>query len=249
MVAVGAPYFNEQSVRSILGSHWISQFLNIGKSRGAWTSPSFFGTQEVGLRGTNKTIAKVQRRLVDAFEISTLSGHSKLESIRTFCRFTTIVLRHFIDGRNEEAILHYVIALDLLFGDRNAISKSVTSRAAVVAHRGVGLGLPDARKPVEGLYDQRSGYVHAGKPVKPGSVRDAAIVAGVVTRALLRLGTADDDFPASWHKKLDFLLSAEEAGKPQPDEEYSECGVALASELVEWPLTDELGNLGGGALQ
>lgn len=163
------------------------------------------------------------------YGFTTFKDNDVHHSLRTFALFLSKARRHELDGRIGEAFLHYVIALDLLFGEQESATCSVTKRAAVVVSRALGMTLPATLKLMNRLYGVRSKYVHRGIEMPSEEVRTVARVCTEVLFALLRFQQLADQTKtiAGWLKNLDYLNSAIDAGKELGTDELVALGIAL----------------------
>ena len=127
----------------------------------------------------------------------------------------------------NEALLHYVIALELIFGERQAIQKSVAERVALITFHESGCSFEQERQFIDSIYELRSRYVHAGTQITGVVVLNKLRVLCERTfRCLLRLQAAypqsasrGEGVLKSWLKELDYLSAGFVAGK-QPDEKH-----------------------------
>jgi hypothetical protein len=163
--------------------------------------------------------------------------HSALTS---YCRFVVKAKVHEGVGRFDEAFLHYVIALDLLFGDKDMSTQKIAKRTAVVTARAQGLSHSDSVSIIKDYYDRRSRYVHAGKSVGAEHLEGVRTTSAMVLRCLLRLQGIEANrqrgFLEQWLKTLDFLAAAEEVNRPIPDADLLSAGLSLTEEEQETPL-------------
>ena len=140
--------------------------------------------------GFDTKIPRVINSLRGEYGFTTFKDNDVHHSLRTFALFLSKARRHELDGRIGEAFLHYVIALDLLFGEQESATCSVTKRAAVVVSRALGMTLPATLKLMNRLYGVRSKYVHRGIEMPSEEVRTVARVCTEVLFALLRFQQA-----------------------------------------------------------
>lgn len=165
----------------------------------------------------DRRIPEVARHLKDRFAFDALGSHEFAKSVRTFCRFVTRSRMHEAHGRLDEAFLHDVIALDLLFGTRQELTRSVCRRTAVLVATTDGHPFEESLKLVEAIYGKRSRYVHGGEPVDPGDLRKIEPVMTAVFEALMRhhghTRSHSEGFLDVWCRHLDFAAAAFEAGR------------------------------------
>lgn len=145
-----------------------------------------------------------------------------------FCSFLRRAQRHRLLGHGDEAFLHFIVALDLLFGQRASLADSVACRAATVTHRALGLQWADQRKRVQQLYDARSRYVHEGLSPAERDLRDAEGICLEVLWALLATCAQSEVRHAEeWLKGIDYVLAATQAERTVGGDELGRLGIAL----------------------
>jgi hypothetical protein len=83
-------------------------------------------------------------------------------SIRLFASFVARGRRHQLNGLSDEALLHFIVALELIFGVREAIQRSVSERVALITFRQASRSFEQQRAWINRIYDLRSRYVHEG---------------------------------------------------------------------------------------
>jgi hypothetical protein len=227
LIAAGSPYIDERITRHLTPADMLSIFRNIDGE--GFVAPIGQDFRILEMAGFDTKIPKVIDHLHEQFGFTAFKDTDVHHSMRTFTLFVSKAKRHEFDGRTGEAFLHYVIALDLLFGEQEGATASVTRRAAVVVYRSLGMTLPATQKLMNRIYDARSKYVHRGIEMPREEI---ATVAGVCTEVLFALlryqqSAGESKTIAGWLKNLDYLNSAIDAGK----------GIGA----------DELGGLGIGA--
>jgi hypothetical protein len=148
------------------------------------------------------------------------------QSILTYCTFLQRAHGHRLQGRQDEAFLHFAIALDLLLGSEGRSQESVAERSALLVHRQSQLSLDQQAQAIKRLYHARSKYVHEGTSVID---KDALEIEGVCTQVLWTLlacssmgAVRDID---DWLAKIDYLNAARHAGKALAEDELKAIGV------------------------
>lgn len=229
LIAAGAPYMDDRVIRLLMPSQMISIFRNIEGCGFVAPVGQQFGILEVGHADTQ--IPAVVSDLRDKFGFTAFRETDIHHSLHAFALFVSKARRHELDGRAAEAFLHYVIALDLLFGEQEGSTSSVSRRTAIVVHRALNMTVTEAQKMINRLYDHRSKYVHKGIETPPGEIANVAKVCREILLTLLRLqsNAGEGKTIAGWLKNLDYLYSAEYAGKELSNEELQQCGIALGS--------------------
>jgi hypothetical protein len=159
-------------------------------------------------------------------------GRSEIHGlIQTFCRFVSLAAVRK-KATAEESLLQYVIALDLVFGERDASNQSVARRVAVISAPQLGTSIEAVMNQMKRLYDVRSKYVHRGQRVPQDAVGEVKplvdSVFGCLMRLQMRRHAHEPKFIDSWLKELDRIHASHEAGKPVSKEELVEAGIIKA---------------------
>lgn len=137
-------------------------------------------------------------------------------------------------GHLSEALLHYVIALELIFGERQAIQRSVSERVALITHRENARTFPQQQEWIDAIYDLRSRYVHDGKEITDESQLDRLrVLCEQVFRSLMRLQAAHPDRSSreketmtKWLHEIDYLAKGLIAGKQPTDSQLNDAFVS-----------------------
>lgn len=217
--ALGGGWFDVEARSRVFGLRRLSIFLNIGCKKMGWVCPSETVGRNVSYGGAAFAIPTTNAVLRDEFGINCPNVRELPPVFQRFCDFLSVAREHHADSRDSEALLHLVIALDLVFGDRENVTRSVTERVALIAHKGLGMSIEDCRKMMKKIYDARSAYVHAGKDVPEKLWDEAYKTCQAVGFALLRrygknAGSHSDD--QKWLKQIDYVSAAMESGN-SPD--------------------------------
>lgn len=235
-VAAGAPYIDVSDVRTILDSHFIAIY-DCKKGATKW---GYFCPLGIAARldwgRVDEQIPRTIEMLKTRFGFEDFGNAEIFTSIRTFSRFVTRAYVHEAHGRRDEAFLHRVVALDLLFGTDGENTRTVCSRTAAVFAVSGSQPFADTLKLVKALYDARSRYVHAGKSVSSQDMDDLKPVLKVVFETLMRLQgrpkSQEDGFVARWCKDLDYVASALEAGRELPAADLAELGLGTSGGIA-----------------
>ncbi len=142
------------------------------------------------------------------------------QSILTYCTFLQRAHGHRLQGRQDEAFLHFAIALDLLLGSEGRSQESVAERGALLVHRQSQLSLDQQVQAMKRLYHARSKYVHEGRSVIDSDALEIECVCTQVLWALLAcssIGAVRDI--DDWLARIDYLNAARRAGKVLPEVE------------------------------
>jgi hypothetical protein len=227
LVAEGAPYLDTTEPMIWAGSSFISIFEYPGQ-RGGYFCPLMQGVTLDFLK-RDQRVPEVAQRLKDDFGFDgQLSGEIGA-TLRSFCRFVTTAKSHRGRGSNNEAFLHLVIALDLVFGERSALTDTVAKRTAAVAGPGLGATFADARKRIEHIYDLRSRYVHEGTAVDERELDGLEDIVREVLHTLLRIhrrpASLEQGARHDWLQRLDLLVHTHLAKKEPTAEDTRGAGL------------------------
>ncbi len=229
LIAAGAPFIDLNGPRQWHGGTFVGIFRNIGTAKAGYFCPIQHGLS-LNFARIDERIPATQAELHTSFGFLRPGKHEIGETLRTFCRFVAKGRLHESESRISEAFLHQVIALDLLFGDRDAATQAVARRTAVCIYGDSRMPYEEALKKAKALYDIRSRYVHAGIQVPADELEAAQSVSMAVLRCLLRLhsipsGTRDHQTIGWWHRQLDYVASALEANRETSEEDLQKLGL------------------------
>jgi hypothetical protein len=233
LVAAGAPFMNLRGSPTWTEHTFISVYRNVGRAREGYFCP-IGQTRIVDFAASDRRIPEMQKALCDSFGFTAPAAHEIGETLRTFCRFIAQGRLHESEARVSEAFLHHVIALDLLFGDRDGVTSAVARRAAACVSSESSVGFDAALRQVKALYDTRSKHVHCGRQVQNHDLVAIRVVCRAVLNCLLRVHDAvaslsDMQSIAWWHKQLDYVAVALEAARALQPEELRMLGLRNAS--------------------
>jgi hypothetical protein len=210
--ALGAAYFPERLFRYLPGIESVSVFSSIGGTGRGWVSP---GAQmlEVNLAKSDIRVPAALQDLKERYAFETFESDELDSTLKSYVRMLARARQHDFDGMRDEAALHLVIALDLLFGERDASTRTVSARASAACTAAQIADFPEGVQRIARLYDARSRYVHAGQPFPDDVTTIAEETCAAVLRVLLRLHRrakveGDPITIASWLAALDFVKAA-----------------------------------------
>ncbi len=226
---LGGGCFDPEMFIREFGRWHISVFLKMGKKKMGWVDSNKTGDLTINFGGASKAVPSTIRMLAEHFGIDDPHIDKIHPVLRSFFHFLAIARDHHANERMSEAFLHLVIALDLVFGEKDKTTTSVSDRVAVLAHRGLGMPLDDCRKLTKKIYDTRSRYVHMGIKVPDADWEEASRICEVVAFAMLRrfkfvgqVPVADDN----WLKRIDFVAAAHDSKSPIDPMWMKEIGMA-----------------------
>lgn len=234
-MALGSGWINALRLGQITGNHRISVYLNIGGENVGFVSPASVLTIGIDLGGAHLGIPATEKILKEHFNFEGLGSHEVHQTIRSYCHFLALGVKHHHAGHLAEGFLHSVIAMDLLLGERVASTKSVAKRSAVLCHRPLNKSFPQTVSVCEKIYDLRSRYVHAGQ-VPEQEIRDLAMrVSREIALCLFRLQrdvkSHQPGFRDKWVKDIDFVAAALESGRLPSEDDYGHLGVVVEGDF------------------
>jgi hypothetical protein len=221
LLALGAAYFDPQTVRvSIFRNQQVAVFLNLGAAKTGYVAPAGVGFIHIDLANIHNRVPQLLDELKTEYGFRQFDASPLHGSIKLFASFVARARRHQLSGRSEEALLHFIIALELIFGVRETIQKSVAERVAILTYRQAGRSFDEQRRWIEKIYDLRSQYVHGGARLSGDApVSEMYALCEQVFRCLLRL-------QADWLSLLDFLSKGIIASKTVDDNQFKEAFIA-----------------------
>jgi hypothetical protein len=233
LVALGAPFFDTRSLSMLSGvikTHRVAIFLNMGARKQGFVAPGGMGPLLVDIAGIHERVPRVLKELRESYGVERLDDSPLHRSIKLFADFVARARRHEIDDHINEALLHYVIALELIFGEKQAIQKSVSERVAVVTYRENLRSFDQQQKWLDEIYELRSRYVHKGIEFTDEQRLDQLRMFCEQTfKCLLRLQAAHpqrtsrgEDALKTWFRELDYLVAGMAAGRQPTDDQLSD---------------------------
>lgn len=236
LLALGAPFFDPRSVASIVQAFHVAIFLNIGRDKKGFVAPTGIGEFRIDLAHIYTRVPNIIKELQQSYNFKEFDDSPLHQSIKLFTDFMGRAQRHELDGRLNEALLHFVIALELIFGEQQAIQKSVSERVATLTYRLYGRSFKQQCEWINGFYDMRSKYVHTGveitDDVRLGELR---VLSGHVFRCLMKLQSVHVQ-PSSrgesalndWLLNLDYIAKGLVAGKQPTETQFRDAFIAHA---------------------
>lgn len=228
-MALGSGWFDLKWLRQVLGSHQVTIYLKIGGENVGFVSPSSGLIMNINLGGGHLGLPFTGKYLRHKFGFEGFTECEIHRSLQSYCHFLALAAQHRVNGREAEAFLHNVIALDLLLGENGASTASVSSRSAVIAFRAQNQDYRAVVKDLQRIYNARSKYVHEGKQPESSLLPLATRICGEVAFCLFRLQSDPNNrtsgFRSLWLKDLDYLIAALEAGRPVADDDWNRAGV------------------------
>jgi len=234
-MALGSGWLNLERLQEIFHAQRISVFLNIGARRDGFVSPAATLQIAVGLGGGHIGIPFTEQYLRQHFRFERFQKAEIYQSLRAFCHFLAKAVRHRDEGREAEAFLHYVIALDLLLGDTGESSATVSSRSAVLSFAALNRDYATLLTEMKRAYDARSKYVHEGRQPDSALLKMVESICREVAFCLLRLqcdvSNRQPGFRDRWFKDVDFMVAAVEAARPKTVDDLKRAGIATPQDV------------------
>lgn len=135
-VAAGAPYIDLDSFQAWNGGSFVCIYESIGSRKAGYFCPLGMGIQ-VDFAQVDRRLPEKSEELKKEFSFERLGTSEIHQTLGTFCRFVMRAKTHEAAKRLDEAFLHYIIALDLLFGERDATTQTITKRTGIVVAKAV----------------------------------------------------------------------------------------------------------------
>lgn len=220
VVSIGGDYLDERALRSRKGNQRLA-FVRLDEGI-AWAVSS--GIYDIPF--TEPSFNTMIYYRVGMADLAALNQFRP--AIETFASFVFRAQRHRLDGSGSDAFLHFMIALDLIFGGHERIGEQVSRRAAMIAHHSLGEEYEAARDHIKKLYNARSRYVHNGTAPRFHDIVRAERVCRRIVACLLSVGRKLGDRISfdTFVGHVDHMISqVENIRQPIPTERYSELGI------------------------
>lgn len=237
LLAAGSPFFDTRSLYMLSGvvkTHRVAVFLNLGAGKGGFVAPSGTGPLMIDFARIHERVPGLLKELKNSYGFERFDESPLHRSIKLFADFVARGRRHEIDSRPNEALLHYVIALELIFGERQAIQRSVSERVALVTFRENGRSFAQQRDWIDTIYDVRSRYVHESTETDDElQLNQLRSLCEQVFRCLMRLQADNSqrlsrgkETLAMWLHDLDYLAKGMIAGKLPTETQLADVFIA-----------------------
>ena len=237
LLAAGAPFFDTRSLymlSSVIQTHKVAVFLNLGAGKTGFVAPGGVGPLLIDVAGIHERVPNLLNELRKSYGFERFDESPLHRSIKLFADFVARGRRHEVDSHPNEALLHYVIALELIFGERQAIQKSVSERVALITSRENSRSFAQQRDWIDTIYDVRSRYVHDGVELTDQRQLDQLrSLCEQVFRCLMRLqaghsqsASRGKEVLTAWLHELDYLAKGLIAGKQPTETQLAEAFIA-----------------------
>jgi len=233
-ISLGIGSIPDRLFREVLLSNAITIFQNVivhGKRMG-YVVPVQVGNFGVSIpTDLGRRIDQLSEGLREDYAFPGPASGETLQTIKTFTKFIAKGYRYLDENKKDDGFLHFVIAIDLVFGDKQESTKTVSSRCALLTYAKLNRNYYEQKKILAAIYDLRSKYVHAGLSIDDKYLSEIEPICREVLYCLLRLHKNSVRKETSltielWKKKLDFAWSAIEANEAWPPGMNLEIGLS-----------------------
>jgi hypothetical protein len=222
LIAAGAPVIRPRLFQMIRGAVPVSIFLS---EEWGHVSPGFVDHLTIDLLGVDKKFPATAERLKREYGFEGFASNDLHRTLQAYASFVARAELHLAEANLDEAFLHYVIALDLVFGGEQSIAQTVSERVAMIVYRPIGMSFRDAVSAISKAYGVRSKYVHEGRPVKGEMIDQIKVICREVLHCLLRVQRSNDMGIDQWLSNLDYFVASVEANRAIANEELNINGI------------------------
>lgn len=231
--AFGSGWFDVDAMMQFFDTERLSIWLDIGGKKGGWVSPGVYGQVRIDLGGFHIGLPYVYADLKKQF--GNWEKPTELYNvIRLYCSYLAKARVSEHAGNTADALLNYVIALDLLLGEKGSSSDSFSTRCSALTYLVLGRGYKDLVRDCKQVYDARSKYVHEGKVPEYNAIEKIYQVSREVAICLYRLNKntwgCESGFHKRWISYIDVLIAKINAEQQPSIEDYANAGVAQHGE-------------------
>ena len=162
------------------------------------------------------------------FEFTTF-GNNEIDLLfMKYVLFCSKAVKYRMEGRLSESLLHYVIAIDMLFGEKESSTQSVSQRVAFLVHNQLKIEFSSMVKEIKGYYDLRSKYVHKGLEISESEGNRIRTICIELFNIYLNLHK--NKFTKTlnynqWLGKIDLGIASLNADEKISDELMIKCGI------------------------
>jgi hypothetical protein len=218
LVAFGAPRLDPRLLSRILGAGTVAVFLNVGVSKRGFVAPATVGYLQIDLANAHKRIPETVDKLRREFAFESFGRSALHELIKIFVRFISRAVELKEDGKLDEATIHLIVALEILFAERRNIAESTTERAAALVSLNRDLALSEISRILNELYEKRSRYVHQGRSsTSTEEINYSLELVKSILETLLRLQKepirCTGEYIKLWLEHLDFAAKSLVVGR------------------------------------
>jgi hypothetical protein len=190
------------------------RWKNVEQLRRTWAVMNTQAKWTINLPPSDRLVASHQW-LETQLGYAGVHGDTPLTStLEMFCTLMQRGRQHQYAGARDEASLYFVIALELIFGEKGRSTDSVAERVSVLTHLSHKKSFTEQCSRIRNLYDARSKYVHEGKQITSADAEDIERVATEVLWSFLSV-VADGTHTTAeqWLQQIDYVQAATVAGR------------------------------------
>lgn len=230
LFSLGNAYFDDRPLQHMKNINCLAVFENVnGDGTLGYVSSYRLLHRKHNLNEISERINMTSELLKSQYNLMETSAIPINSTIKTYGAFLAKAKRFFLDRHPDEAFLHFAIALDLVFGEINKSTDSISLRVAALTHYFTDISFQEQVKLIKNLYDARSKYVHEGKKVKNEQLEHIDEICSIVLRCMLTLQKDEKNRSElnikNWLRNLDLIAATLNTGKSPSDDLYIECGV------------------------
>ncbi|RSK51028.1 HEPN domain-containing protein [Hymenobacter rigui] len=230
-IALGLPDMPSKVFRERLGSQSVTIYSDIRFNNKVYgfVVPENIGSLTISIYPDASKILKIiKEELKKFYDFENFNESEIHQTIKSFAKFIAKGYRYIDEQRYDEGFLHFIIALDLVFGDANTITKAISERVSVLLSIYNKENYNENKTMISKLYAARSKYVHAGKSIPYDYIKEIKTVCRIIILILLNYQKQAkiknyNDFK-DWKKKLDYLAIGFEIGRSVEDSFAIEIG-------------------------
>jgi len=231
-ISVGDTYLDERALEMLPITDKVAIFQNTdGKNGNGFVKPlTTPGYYMMDLKAVDTHLPQTIERLKKEFNLAGLTDIPIHQTVRTFARFVAKAKKYKWDDSLDDAFVHFIIALDLIFGKSDKSVAPVSKRTAAITYQKAKVKFDRQVDRIRDLYDERSKYVHRGQSPNTNLICEAESICDEVLLCLLRLQKNEQQRPLvnvdNWIKNLDLIAAILEAGKTPDSDLFAECGIS-----------------------
>jgi hypothetical protein len=219
LIAAGAPVLRPRLFQMVPGVVPVSIVLS---EEWGHVSPGLLGHITMDFGGVDKIYPATAERLKRQYGFEGFTSNDLHRTLQAYASFVARAELHLAEANVDEAFMHYVIALDVVFGSEQSIAQTVSERVAMIVCRTIGMSFRDAVSAISKAYGVRSKYVHEGHPVKGEMIDQIKVICREVLHCLLRLQRSNDMRIDQWLSNLDYFVASVEANRAIADQELND---------------------------
>jgi hypothetical protein len=235
----------EQYLTASLGNYYINQkdlllfpyidrvviFHDVdGKQENGFVKPLKTAGYLFDLGAIDSSLPATKEQLKNQFDFVEFSDCEVHQTLKSFARFVAKAKQYKWSGQLDEAFLHFIIPLDMVFGKKGLSVDSVSKRVAALTYINMTVSFKEQVRKIKDLYDERSAYVHKGKSPNVKMLADAEAICHECILCLLRLqkdkNRRNGFLTEKWISSIDLIIAILETDSEPSNELLIKCGVA-----------------------